>query len=245
MEMKVAKKFKTINKIIIFGFSHCGTTILKSIIGHIDEVFEIIDETSIIKINYLKRMFKKNKNCKYILCKFPQFLDSFINDKIYNDYIKIFIIRNPIFVYSSLNKRKEFNIGSHHHISKYLYILKQFFHYTKYPVKNLYTIKYEDLFYNNYQELKKILDSIGFKYSNKIFNNAKYLNKLCEKIKSKKQCQKTSNMDHKLYRQWQINQPFKSNNNISKISLTDEQIEIIKNNEEILKLYPDVKTILK
>ena len=37
------------NKIIIFGFPHCGTTILKSIIGHIDEVQEIIHECSYIE----------------------------------------------------------------------------------------------------------------------------------------------------------------------------------------------------
>ena len=41
------------NKIIIFGFPHYGTTILKSIIGHIDEVQEIIPECSYIDSSIL------------------------------------------------------------------------------------------------------------------------------------------------------------------------------------------------
>ena len=49
------------NKIIIFGFPHCGTSILKSIIGHIDDVDEIYDETAEIERESTK---------KYILCKF-------------------------------------------------------------------------------------------------------------------------------------------------------------------------------
>ena len=35
-------------KVIIFGFPHCGTSIIKSIIGHIEDVYEIIDETHYI-----------------------------------------------------------------------------------------------------------------------------------------------------------------------------------------------------
>ena len=50
------------NKIIIFGFPHCGTTILKSIIGHIDEVQEIIPECSFIEEKITK---------KFAVCKTP------------------------------------------------------------------------------------------------------------------------------------------------------------------------------
>jgi hypothetical protein len=49
------------SKILITGFSHCGTSILKSIIGHIDDVDEIINETKKIS-----RISQK----KFIVCKF-------------------------------------------------------------------------------------------------------------------------------------------------------------------------------
>tara|TARA_A100001015_G_C14740200_1_gene613360 strand:+ start:93 stop:341 length:249 start_codon:yes stop_codon:yes gene_type:complete len=68
-------------KIIIFGFPHCGTTILKSIIGHIEDVYEIYKETKLINISTTKQ---------FILCKYPFTLDEFFDEK-YKDYIKIFI----------------------------------------------------------------------------------------------------------------------------------------------------------
>ena len=83
-------------KILICGFPHCGTTILKSIIGHCEDVLEIVDET--MKIN------NKSSDKPFIICKWPFAKDVFFN-KPYEDYIKIFIIRNPLYVFSSLNKR--------------------------------------------------------------------------------------------------------------------------------------------
>ena len=38
-------------KIIIFGFPHSGTTILRNIISHIENVYEIVDEVSKIDDN--------------------------------------------------------------------------------------------------------------------------------------------------------------------------------------------------
>ena len=42
--MSYQQTFGDKKKIFIFVYSHCGTTILRSIIGHIDEVYEKIDE---------------------------------------------------------------------------------------------------------------------------------------------------------------------------------------------------------
>ena len=55
-------------KIIIFGFPHCGTSILKSIICHIDNVEEIYGETDYIN---------KKTNKLFTLCKYPFTKDSF------------------------------------------------------------------------------------------------------------------------------------------------------------------------
>ena len=86
-------------KILICGFPHCGTSILKSIIGHCDDVEEIYNETH--------KICKDTKK-QFILAKCPFTLDSFFNKEC-EDYIKIFIIRNPLFVFSSLNKRFKYN----------------------------------------------------------------------------------------------------------------------------------------
>lgn len=225
-------------KIIIFGFSHCGTTILKSIIGHIDEVYEVIDET--YKFDNFKIVPASKK---YVLHKYPQYDKRFLTDEYYDDYIKIFIIRNPLFVYSSLNKRTEYKLTDHHSLDKYTNILKDFIYYRDNPVKQLYTIRYEDIFPDNYKELKKILDDIGLNYNDNIFNNSKYTNYSHTGVKLINK--KPSDTDHQQYRTWQINQPFVSNNHISKIDLSESQKQMITNDCNILELYPDIKSTIE
>ena len=82
-------------------------------------------------------------------------------------------------------------------------------------MKKIYTIKYEDLFENNYDELKKILNDIGFQYDESIFDNSKYNNVIINGVKLLDK--KPPNNKNEQYRTWQINKPFISNNDISKI----------------------------
>ena len=218
-------------KILICGFPHCGTSILKSIIGHIPDVEEIYDETEVIT---------KNSDKKFILGKSPFTLDKFFCEE-YKDYIKIFIIRNPLFVFSSLNKRFNNQIPICHNFNCYVDTLKKFIKYKKNPEKNIYTIKYEDLFENNYDEFKKILNDIGFQYDDSIFDNSKYTNVIVSGVRLVDK--KPQNNDHKPYRTWQINQPFILNNDNSKIDLKKDQIEKIVNNPYVLQIYPDIKSV--
>jgi hypothetical protein len=219
-------------KILICGHAHCGTSILKSIIGHIEDVEEIVNECSYIN---------KSTDKKYILCKKPNARPEFF-DKKYDDYIKIFIIRNPLFVFSSINKRfGHYKLAKNLSIEGYVNILKMFIKFKNNPEKNIYTIRYEDLFQNNYQELKKILDDIGFQYDDNIFDNSKYTNSIIKGVKLVNK--KPENKRHGFYRTWQINQPFVSNNDISKIDLSNDQKKKIINNPYILQVYPDINSV--
>ena len=217
-------------KILICGFPHCGTSILKSIIGHIEDVEEICNETTVIT---------KNSDKKFILGKSPFTFDKFFDEK-YKDYIKIFIIRNPLFVYSSLNKRFNYKLPNNHVFTHYITTLIKFIKYKTNPEKNVYTIKYEDLFKNNYDELKKIFNDIGLKYDDNIFDNSKYTNVINTSVKLVNK--RPKNIHHEHYRTWQINQPFIFNNNISKIDLNKTQIEELVNNPYVLQIYPDIKS---
>jgi len=217
-------------KILICGYSHCGTSILKSIIGHIKDVEEIQDECSVIT---------KKTNKPFIICKYPQTQAKFFGEE-YKDYIKIFIMRNPLFVFSSLNKRYgHYNLSDSHSIEEYVNILKLFIKYKNNPEKNIYTIRYEDLFKEKFVNLKKILNSIGLKYDDTIFDNTKYTNVICSSVKLEDK--KPSETDHAAYRTWQINQPFVLNNNISKIDLSENQKNEIINNPFVLQVYPKIK----
>jgi len=223
-------------KIIVFGFPHSGTSILKSIIGHIDSVYEIVDETPGIS-----RSIQTDK--EYVLCKYPFTLDCFFDEK-YKEYYKIFIIRNPIWVYSSLNKRfANIDFPKDHDITEYLNTLNKFIKYSNDPIDNLYTIKYEDLFANDYLNIKRILSDIGLNYSDKIFDNSQYSNYIhnsCVDIPD----EVPKNEDHVRYRTYQINQPFVDNNNDSKINLTDYQTSVVTSDRQVLSLYTKNKLII-
>ena len=221
----------TSQKVLVFGFPHCGTSILKSIIGHIEDVEEIHNEVGSID---------KKSDKKFILGKSPFTNDDFFGKK-YEDYIKIFVIRNPLFVYSSLNKRFDYRIPTNHNFAQYTNTLKKFINYKTNPKKNIYTIKYEDLFKDNFEELKNILDDIGFKYDDIIFDNSKYTNVIIPGTKLTND--PPQNINHGPYRTWQINQTFKLNNDISKIDLNEDQKEKIVNNPYVLQMYPDIKSL--
>jgi hypothetical protein len=120
--------------------------------------------------------------------------------------------------------------------------LKTFIKYKNNPKKNVYTIKYEDLFTNDYKELKKLLNDIGIQYDDNIFDNSKYTNVSHSWIKLKDKKPQITN--HEFYRTWQINQPFISNNDISKIDLNDVQKEDIMNNAYVLQIYPDINSVI-
>lgn len=225
----------TPKKILICGYSHCGTTILKSIIGHIEEVEEIINECDLVSMPC-----NKSTDKKYLLCKCPQANPDFFSEE-YKDYIKIFIIRNPLFVFSSINKRYgHYKLSNYHSLERYINIVKMFIKYNNNPKKNIYTIRYEDLFENNFHNLKEILNNIGMKYNDDIFDNTKYRN--FSHIGVELSDKKPKNTSHKIYRTWQINQPFTLRNDISKLDLSDNQKKKIINDSYILQLYPDINT---
>jgi hypothetical protein len=233
--------------ILICGFPHCGTTILKSIIGHCQNVKEIYNETETIQ------NIKTEK--EFILCKYPFTRTKYFNSTSYKDYIKIMIIRNPLFVFSSLNKRYRYRIPSNHSIDNYINTIKLFNQYreTNNNQNNIvtiatntsliYTIKYEELFDNNYHNIKKILYDIGVNYTDDIFNNDNYKNISHLRIDIDNIKTKPYDTNHEQYRTWQINQEFKCNNDINKLDLKTEQVKKIINNEHILKLYPNIKTM--
>lgn len=228
-------------KIIIFGFPHCGTTILKSIISHIDEVYEIVDEVKNIDDNN-----SDYNNYNFVLCKWPYLIDenNLINN--YSDYIKIFIMRNPLYVFSSLNKRFKHNIkDERHNINKYIETIKEFNKLKNSKnIDNLFLIRYEDMFECNYKNLKYIFDEIGFSYNDDIFDNSKYINKVQFGANLSIPQEMPPNYNHTEYRLFQINQKFENNNDNNKIDLTEEQYEILTTDPNILEAYPENKTFI-
>ena len=221
-------------KILIIGFPHNGTSILRCIIGRCNNVHEIYEE----EYNPLNNNTKTEKD--FLLMKIPFTKEDFFTNE-YEDIIKIFIIRNPLFVFSSINKRFKYNFPNCHSINNYINTVKLFIKYSN-NYKNIYTIKYEDLFINNYQNFKNILDNIGLIYTDNIFTDKHNTSWGWPEEAIPKHI--PDNTDHANYRVWQNCQEFVSNNELNKIDLTQTQKEQILNSEYIRQIYPDIDTIL-
>lgn len=230
-------------KILICGFPHCGTSILKSIIGHIPEIYEIINE--VYDFDWFLNNQINEKNKKFILGKCPWYFDIMTKEDKFKDCHIIFILRNPLYVFSSLNERFNFNIPftspDNHSIELYIETCKSFLEERDNNNDKCYFIRYEDIFENNYKNLKTIFDNIGIEYNDNIFDNTKYNNKIVDFLEKNNIIVNAKN--HTQYRTNQINKEFINNNINAKINLTEKQLEKILNDETINILYPDIKKI--
>lgn len=220
------------NKIIIFGFPHCGTSILKSIIGHCEEVKEIYHEVKFIPDIMV------SKGHKYTLCKWP-FVIPF-KQHMYHDYAKIMIIRNPVYVFSSLNRRFDYKIPDNHSFDKFLEAIRV---YDSIVSKNYdtYKIIYKDLFEDDYAEVKNILNNLGIKHNDSIFRQKLFKNRIVRQNNQYLEYKDIKNVpdpkNHEEYRTFQINQEFKNFNEKAHIELTKNQIKKIKESEIIQKYF--------
>tara|TARA_X000000950_G_scaffold275484_1_gene361962 strand:- start:297 stop:1001 length:705 start_codon:yes stop_codon:yes gene_type:complete len=223
-------------RILIFGFWHCGTSILKSIIGHAKEVDEVIDERD--------KLPKVISPYKFSLCKSPLTQEKFFEGEYKKDYQRIFILRNPVWVFSSLNRRFKGKIPKDHSIELYERAAKKFLYYRENPQDNLYTILYEELFEDNHKKIKEILDFIGIKWENQnIFDNKGFKNQIVTGLKGHIPKKEPSQLGkHGDFRQWQINQPFRNMNDKEKIQISQKQKQKMLKSKAITKLYKVIES---
>jgi hypothetical protein len=229
-----------VKKILVTGFPHSGTTILRAKIGECKNIYEAQYEC-VDPPNFYPAM-----PYDFYVWKHP-FLDTpFRNhtfaikpDSKYVDTIVIPIIRNPWNIFSSLHKRGtqsgEFSIYDSrqgHSLPWYENTCEVIFDAFQKNYKDVYPIKYEEMFDNNFEKLRNIFDSIGLEYDDDIFekrtkdfrhNDAKYV----------EDYNKNGKYDGGL-RAWQINQPFQNMN--ADINLPDDFSQMLANSPSIQKL---------
>lgn len=246
-----------LKKIFITGFMHSGTSILKSIIGHIPSVYELNNESkeyfiedtlSGYQVSYIHPLHQKWHfeqipiNKQWVVGKEPHMINNILEDR-YKDYIIILIMRNPLWMFSSMNRRVNYYIDGD--ISFYESALERFLLLKDNAPSNIHTIEYENMFPNNFKALRDLLDKIGLEYTNDIFNNTKYSNKTADWVDRNKITSEPHPTQHELFRTYQLNQPFVNNNLAYKIDLSYNQKEFLRKNEMVHRLYPEVKEYFK
>ena len=237
-------------KILVTGFPHTGTSILKSKLGECTNLYECLYEQYNITQNNIKEASDK----EFILIKTPvipieiranSLSQSRLVGSEYGDYTIIFVIRNPYNVFTSLSKvgydpltkiGPNEGVEYHHGLGEYLAAAKFFIEARDGNYENIYTIKYEDFFPNNYEKLKELMDKIGLQYDDSIFINKSKEYTHWRDVKASNI--HSDELDYKNrrgeYRTWQINQPFKNMN--SEVNIPDELADILKNSNIVQEL---------
>ena len=92
--------------ILIYGWPHSGTTITNKIIQNYDNVCGQVQRE--LK-SVTSKQFEKaeRKGCTHVVVKWPWDMTTeiIISSKIYKNYLKVVLVRNPYWVFSSINRR--------------------------------------------------------------------------------------------------------------------------------------------
>jgi hypothetical protein len=221
-------------KLLITGFPHCGTSILKTKLGECTNVYEQIDESVNPYPNDLDKFNKSDK--EFFIWK-----DPIVRNRGERNHITIMIIRNPYYVFTSQIQRGLDPFKTKLHTYKdYLNTAKIFLNSKK---QNVYCIKYEDLFEDNNSKIKSIMDEIGLKYNDNIFEKKTKLYSIGDEFSFDLSLSDgtfpekfTPRKNPGKYRYWQINQDFKNFNESKKIDIPKKLEKILKESEIVTKL---------
>ena len=237
-------------KILITGYPHTGTTILKSKFGECKNVYEVIDEVFELNENYINN----SDNKEFVLIKTPiipmeirvrgvKYLTLEDPASIYKDYYVIFVIRNPWNLFTSVIKVGDDPLsGETWHLSpKYGFTVEEYFASCKFFLEarngnfpKIYTIKYEEFFTNDGKAIKDIMDDIGLEYDDDILKNKTKEYRFKSDISLDSVGDTPIESDRVKMRTWQINQPFQNMN--SEVNIPDELSDILKNSNIIQEL---------
>jgi hypothetical protein len=181
-------------------------------------------------------------NGKHIVIKFPFTYTTFFEPS-YNNYIKIVIIRNPYYIYSSLNSRFKKEIPNNHNINRCLNTIHNFMFLKRNNTKNTFFLKYEEMFDDSFLAIRNILTTLKISYDNSIFKNKVVMD--YDKIPN--QWDDNNKLANQEYRKWQLQQKYEYKDFNRPVFLTQEQYDILENSsvmKEINYKKPDIVNII-
>lgn len=206
------------NKILIVGFPHSGTSILKKIIGNHDDVFEYPYETPTIPEILNPNSIRVNN----IVIKWTVSYMDELRTAEYHDFKIIMLIKNPYDVFGSFYKRfATYDFPPNHTLKDWVTYAESFLKYNDIKKENVFTIKYENLFKN---ELPKLFNFLGLSFSDGLVKKKRdsYISDQHIKIPITEPKSRLNGYDHGDYRTWQINQEFTDMTGNSAVYLTAE-----------------------
>lgn len=193
------------NKILIYGFPHTGTSILKKLIGNSPDVYKVIEETKFIP--EIDNITQNNILIKY--AGGTQLPFDFHETK-YGDFKIILVIKNPYDAFASIMKRFNNFKFKGCTINDWIHYGALFLKFQENPHPRVFTVKYEDFFKDNFLKIKEVFNFLNLDYDEEqIIYNKKPAFISEEKTIPEKEPNRFGE-SHVYFRTWQINQPFKN-----------------------------------
>ncbi len=208
-----------VETILVTGFHHSGTSILRKIIGNHPEIFDVLNERQIRHLHRWKNEARQSGQNKLVL-KAVSFGAQFL--EFYRQFDKaVLIIRNPFDVMASLTLRlgKTPKVEEFRRWERYAQAYQQ----TNHP--NLIKVRYEDLFDHGYSTLQEVFKFLHLPWRKEVAteNHQRRVPINCNKIPD----QPPERTQQALFRSWQINQPFVSTEGANRHVLDMELLDLI------------------
>lgn len=199
--------------ILIVGLPHGGTTILRKIIGNIPKVMDHIEELDAIMGIDVNRYLNKIANTDYeaIVVKSP-FTPVNLTTMKHPKLKIVFIIKNPYDIYGSYAIRfKDENhymgpYADRYGISKYEYLVSMWLNLRNDP--DIFTVKYEELFDNDYGKVKELIAWLGFTWNDDIIYSKRIAGHQ-HVLPGQNRPMENTGANNAPYRYYQINQEFR------------------------------------
>lgn len=222
-------------KILVTGFPHCGTTILRKIIGNHPDILDVTQETRSIN-NGLVRKAKSNGK-KGVVIKEPFFFRLGQNmrqiQQKYSGYKMVLIIRDPTDIISSMNMRFNKDIPPNHNFSQWEKYAKAFLNS---KTDFCYKITYEDMFRNEYAKLKDLFQWLGLEWNDNVINSneSRVTKHNRGAVFPKGKVPPRNHSDN--FRTWQVNQKIVPQIGLNREQLDDSNRKRIQNSEAVKQL---------
>lgn len=171
--------------VFVFGFPHSGTTILRTVIGRCRGITEVREES----------IRPPDDDRRYVF-KWPAASEDFCCS---GRYDRVFILRNPLCVFSSIFRRfpaRELPPG--HSIEDWERAAELFL---RKRGSSVMTILYEDLFPSSHSALRTLVGALGLDFHEHILHGCEPTGPAPSPVR-----------EHSPYRYWQVSQPFRCMN---------------------------------
>jgi hypothetical protein len=177
----------------------------------------------------------------YRVCKWPWLEEEFFGEE-YTDYHKVFIIRHPFWVFSGLNRRMR--IGKRekpyvHSIPNYKNTLNRWIETSFSGRSDISTIRYEDLFPNNFQNLRLLFEYTIGEFDDSILQHEGRGDRSSTEIDEVPKDRPSENRITK-FRTYQINQKVENMNLPEKLQLHSWQRDQFMFYDDIYMVYPEL-----